>query len=243
MTLGMVNMARLELKDISKSYNKTVKALNGFSFEFTNGIYGILGPNGAGKSTLMNIITRNISSDEGDIYLDGEAAKTLGNKYISRIGYMPQQQSVFDNLTLLRFMYYMASLKGVKKKDADEQIKLLLERVDLWQVRNRKLGGFSGGMKQRALIGQALLGNPDIVILDEPTAGLDPMQRVSVRNLIKDMSEDKIIIVSTHVVSDIEPIAKEILVMKQGEIIADRVMGDESDTEESLEQMYMRLFG
>ncbi len=243
MTLGMMNMARLELKDISKSYNKTVKALNGFSFEFTNGIYGILGPNGAGKSTLMNIITRNISSDEGDIYLDGEAAKTLSNKYISRIGYMPQQQSVFDNLTLLRFMYYMASLKGVKKKDADEQIKLLLERVDLWQVRNRKLGGFSGGMKQRALIGQALLGNPDIVILDEPTAGLDPMQRVSVRNLIKDMAEDKIIMVSTHVVSDIEPIAKEILVMKQGEIIADRVMGDETDTEESLEQMYMRLFG
>lgn len=235
-------MATLELKNISKSY-KTVKALRGFSFEFTNGIYGILGPNGAGKSTLMNIITRNIKSDEGSISLDGEDAKKLKQQYISRIGYMPQQQSVFDNLTLLRFMYYIASLKGIKKNDANVQIKDLLERVDLWQVRNRKLGGFSGGMKQRALIGQALLGNPDIVILDEPTAGLDPMQRVAVRNLIKDMAEDKIIIVSTHVVSDIEPIAKEILVMKQGEIIADRVMGDNSATEEGLEDMYMRLFG
>ena len=235
-------MATLELKNISKSY-KTVKALRGFSFEFTNGIYGILGPNGAGKSTLMNIITRNIKSDEGSISLDGEDAKKLKQQYISRIGYMPQQQSVFDNLTLLRFMYYIASLKGIKKNDANAQIKDLLERVDLWQVRNRKLGGFSGGMKQRALIGQALLGNPDIVILDEPTAGLDPMQRVAVRNLIKDMAEDKIIIVSTHVVSDIEPIAKEILVMKQGEIIADRVMRDNSTTEEGLEDMYMSLFG
>ena len=188
-------------------------------------------------------MTKNIKSDEGTISLDGEDAKILKQKYISRIGYMPQQQSVFDNLTVLRFMYYMAALKGVKKRDADVQVKDLLEKVDLWQVRNRKLGGFSGGMKQRALIAQTLLGNPDIVILDEPTAGLDPMQRVAVRNLIKDMAEDKIIIVSTHVVSDIEPIAKEILVMKHGEIIAHRVLGDASTIGESLEEMYMRLFG
>ncbi len=235
-------MITLELRNISKSY-KAVKALDNFSFQFTNGIYGILGPNGAGKSTLMNIMTKNIKSDEGTISLDGEDAKILKQKYISRIGYMPQQQSVFDNLTVFRFMYYMAALKGVKKRDADVQVKDLLERVDLWQVRNRKLGGFSGGMKQRALIAQALLGNPDIVILDEPTAGLDPMQRVAVRNLIKDMAEDKIIIVSTHVVSDIEPIAKEILVMRHGKIIAHRVLGDASTIGESLEEMYMRLFG
>lgn len=235
-------MIRLELRDISKSY-KTVKALEGFNFEFTNGIYGLLGPNGAGKSTLMNIITQNIKSDEGDVLLDGENMLKLKQKYISRIGYMPQQQSVYDHLTLLRFMYYMASLKGVKKVDADVQIKALLERVELWDVRNRKLGGFSGGMKQRALISQALLGNPDIVILDEPTAGLDPMQRVAVRNLIKDMAEDKILIVSTHVVSDIEPIAKEIIVMKKGKIIANRNMHEASENGEGLEDMYMRLFG
>lgn len=235
-------MITLELRGISKSY-KTVKALDSFSFKFTNGIYGILGPNGAGKSTLMNIMTRNIKSDEGSIYLDGVDANMLKDKYISRIGYMPQQQAVFDNLTLLRFMYYMASLKGVKRVEADEQIRDLLDRVDLWSVKNRKLGGFSGGMKQRALIAQALLGNPDIVILDEPTAGLDPMQRVSVRNLIKDIAADKIILVSTHVVSDIEPIAKEILVMRQGKIIADKVMEDESEEGQGIEEMYMRLFG
>ncbi len=235
-------MITLELRGISKSY-KTVKALDSFSFKFTNGIYGILGPNGAGKSTLMNIMTRNIKSDEGSIYLDGVDANMLKDKYISRIGYMPQQQAVFDNLTLLRFMYYMASLKGVKRVEADEQIRDLLDRVDLWSVKNRKLGGFSGGMKQRALIAQALLGNPDIVILDEPTAGLDPMQRVSVRNLIKDIAADKIILVSTHVVSDIEPIAKEILVMRQGKIIADKVMEDESEDGQGIEEMYMRLFG
>ncbi|MBQ9701078.1 MAG: ATP-binding cassette domain-containing protein, partial [Lachnospiraceae bacterium] len=127
--------------------------------------------------------------------------------------------------------------------EADEQIRDLLDRVDLWSVKNRKLGGFSGGMKQRALIAQALLGNPDIVILDEPTAGLDPMQRVSVRNLIKDIAADKIILVSTHVVSDIEPIAKEILVMRQGKIIADKDMEDESEDGQGIEEMYMRLFG
>lgn len=234
-------MVKLELRNISKSY-KQVMALKSFSYEFTNGIYGILGPNGAGKSTLMNIITRNICSDEGEIFLDGENIKKLKNQYISRIGYMPQQQAVFDNLSLLRFMYYIAALKGIKKKDADIQIEDLLGRVDLWNDRNRKLGGFSGGMKQRALIAQALLGNPDIVILDEPTAGLDPMQRVAVRNLIKDMSENRIFIVSTHVVSDIESIAKQIIVMKKGEIIEDRDMADESKQEERIEEMYIRLF-
>ena len=235
-------MIKLELKNISKSY-KSVKALDDFSFEFTNGIYGLLGPNGAGKSTLMNIITQNIKSDDGEIHLDDENMHKLKQKYISRIGYMPQQQSVYDHLTLLRFMYYMASLKGVKRTDADVQIKELLEKVDLWEVRNRKLGGFSGGMKQRALISQALLGNPDIVILDEPTAGLDPMQRVAVRNLIKDMAKDKILIVSTHVVSDIEPIAKEIVVMRKGKIIANRDMTKVSENDEGIEAMYMRLFG
>lgn len=235
-------MVKLELCGISKAYKK-IRALKNFSYEFTNGIYGILGPNGAGKSTLMNIITRNISSDEGDIYLDGQDVKEIKNQYIGHIGYMPQQQAVFDNLTLIRFMYYIAALKGIKKRDAEIQIEDLLCRVELWNERNRKLGGFSGGMKQRALIAQALLGNPDIVILDEPTAGLDPMQRVAVRNLIKDMSDNRIFIISTHVVSDIETIAKQIIVMKNGEIIEDRDMSDELKYEESIEEMYIRLFG
>lgn len=233
-------MACLEVKELTKSY-KNVKALNKFSYRFTNGIYGILGPNGAGKSTLMNIITQNLKSDSGQILYNNADIRNTKREFIGRIGYMPQQQSVYKNLTLLRFMYYMAALKGINKNTAKEQIQSILERMDLWNVRNRLLGGFSGGMKQRALIAQALLGNPDIVILDEPTAGLDPMQRITVRKMISGLGRDRIVIISTHIVSDIEKLAKEVLVMDKGNVIMKHDMEDE--TEESLEDMYMRLFG
>ena len=234
-------MVKLELRSISKSY-KQVTAIKNFSYEFSNGVYGILGPNGAGKSTLMNIITRNINSDGGEMFFCGENVEKLKQHYIGHIGYMPQQQAIFDNFTLLRFMYYIAALKNVKKRKASVEIEELLSRVDLWNERNQKLGSFSGEMKQRALLAQALLGNPDIVILDEPTAGLDPMQRVAVRDIIKGMAKDKIFIVSTHVVSDIESIAKQIIVMKKGEIIEDRDMSGALKYSESLEEMYIRLF-
>lgn len=232
---------QLELIDITKFYRKKL-ALDHFSYKFDAGIYGLLGSNGAGKSTLMNIITQNLKCDEGRILLNGVEAGKLKQQYISHIGYMPQQQSLYENLTLMRFMYYIAALKGMKKKEASVQVEQLLRKVDMWEERSRYMGSFSGGMKQRVLIAQALLGNPDIIILDEPTAGLDPLQRLGVREMIKELAQDKIVIISTHVISDIEPIAKEILMMKQGKLLKKLSLKTDRLDGESLEDMYIRLF-
>lgn len=214
-------MPKLEVKGITKVYKKgAVKALDDFTVTLTPGVYGLLGPNGAGKSTLMNIITDNLNSDKGEVLYDGENIKKLGKNYRSVLGYMPQQQGLYDDFTLNRFLWYMAALKGLKKKEAKEKITSLLDTVNLTNAAHKKLGGFSGGMKQRALIAQALLNNPEILILDEPTAGLDPKERIRIRNFISEIAEDKIVLISTHVVSDIEFIAKEIILLKKGQLIS-----------------------
>lgn len=214
-------MPKLEIKSISKTYKKgTVKALDNFSVTLTSGVYGLLGPNGAGKSTLMNIITDNLNSDSGKVLYDGEDIKKLGKGYRSVLGYMPQQQGLYDDFTLNRFLWYMSALKGLKKKEAKEKITSLLETVNLTNSAHKKLGGFSGGMKQRVLIAQALLNDPKILILDEPTAGLDPKERIRIRNFVSEIAEDKIVLISTHVVSDIEFIAKEIVLLKQGKLVS-----------------------
>lgn len=210
----------LEIRELCKTYGKNGKrALDGVSAVLTPGVYAILGPNGAGKSTLMNIITDNLTQDSGQVLYDGEETAALGEKFRRVLGYMPQQQGIYDDFTAARFLWYMAALKGLTRREAKERIPALLKLVNLENAANRKLRGFSGGMKQRVLIAQALLNDPEVLILDEPTAGLDPKERIRIRNFISEIALDKIVLFATHVVSDIEYIAKEILLLKDGRIL------------------------
>lgn len=208
---------QLEIKNIHKNYGK-VQALKGVSMELNAGVYGLLGPNGAGKSTLIQIITGNLSASDGEICYDGKNIKKSEKNYKRLLGYVPQNQGIYDSFTAKQFLEYMAILKDVDKKNIPKQIDSILEVVSLTEVKDRKLGGFSGGMRQRILIGQALLGNPEIVILDEPTAGLDPKERIRIRNFISKIAENKIVLIATHVVSDVESIAKEIILLGNGVI-------------------------
>ena len=218
----------LQLEHLSKTYG-TVQALKDISYTFKPGIYGILGANGAGKSTMINLITDNVARDKGSaggsILYDGQDILKLGSRFRGIIGYMPQQQGFYEDFSPKAFLRYMAERKGIKGKNENgqtvkEQIDELLEVVNLTGVAYKKIGGFSGGMKQRVLLAQALLGDPDILILDEPTAGLDPKERIAIRNYIAELSRNKIILFATHVVSDIECIADYVLLLKKGEIIA-----------------------
>ena len=209
---------KLQLSELTKKYNDKL-ALDHITFSFTSGIYGLLGPNGAGKSTMMNLITDNISPTSGRILIDDRNIKDIDKEYRKLLGYMPQQQNFYPELTLLRFMYFIASLKGLNKHEAKLDIEYYLKMVNLYDVREKRIGTFSGGMRQRALIAQALIGNPKILILDEPTAGLDPKERIRIRNLISEVSRDKIVIIATHVVADVEFIAKEIIMLNSGVIL------------------------
>ncbi len=219
---------QLELKSLKKTYG-TVQALKGVNYTFESGIYGILGANGAGKSTMVNLITDNVDRDKengGQILYDGKEILDMGKHFRKLIGYMPQQQGFYEDFSPRAFLKYMAQIKGVHKENdkgqtVKQQIDELLEIVNLTTMANRKIGQFSGGMKQRVLLAQALLGNPQILILDEPTAGLDPKERIGIRNYIAKLSKDKIILFATHVVSDIECIADRVLLLKKGEIIAE----------------------
>lgn len=237
----------LKLEHISKEYKNTT-ALDDFSMTFPEGIYGLLGPNGAGKSTLMKLITRNIKPTAGEIYLDGTDIHTLKREYQRLIGYMPQQQAIYPFYTGRMFLAYMGLLKGVEKKVLNDEIEKYASKVNLLDVLDRKVGTYSGGMKQRLLIAQAFLGDSKIIIFDEPTAGLDPKERIHVRNLIHDNSAGKIILIATHVVQDIEDIASQIMLLKKGvliemaapEILTGRITDKENP---DLEDVYLSIFG
>ncbi len=208
----------LTIENLSKSYKKT-KALINFSAKFNPGIYCLLGPNGSGKSTLMNIITDNLKADSGTIKYNGTDIIKLGAKYREKIGFMPQHVGMYPAFTAIDFLSYVAVLKGVSKKDAKMQIDQLLEVVELSDVKNKQIKTFSGGMKQRLALAQALIGEPELIILDEPTAGLDPKQRIQMKNYLSNIALNKTIIIATHIISDVEYIAKEIILLKKGVII------------------------
>lgn len=215
---------KLEFKHVTKQYGEK-KALDDFSAVLTPGIYGLLGPNGAGKSTLMNLLTDNVKRTSGEIFYQGEEILKSGAKFRAKIGYMPQQQGMYEQFSGERFLYYIASLKGVKKNEAKQQIEKYLDLVGLKKDSKRKIGGYSGGMKQRLMFVAALLGEPEILILDEPTAGLDPEERIKIRNYVSELSGQRIVILATHVVSDIECIASKILLLYAGKLIAEDTPG------------------
>lgn len=218
-----VDILILSLDNINKSYGSN-HALNQFSVMLESGIYALLGPNGSGKSTLMNILTDNLKADSGEItYTDNtgitENVLDMGIRFREKLGFMPQYPGLYPNFTVERFMWYMAALKGIKKAEAKKQIPEILAAVELDDVPKRKIGALSGGMKQRLTLAQAVLGDPEILILDEPTAGLDPKQRIAIRNYISKIAFNKIVLIATHVVPDIEFIARDIIMLKKGVIV------------------------
>lgn len=208
----------LEFKKVTKKFDDFI-AIDDVSFHLTSGIYGLLGANGSGKTTLFRIITGLLKPNQGNIYFNHqELTKHNENEFRSILGFLPQDFSYYPNFTGWEFMLYIAALKGLHPKTAKKKCEELLDLVGLASEKNKKTRTYSGGMKQRLGIAQALINNPKILILDEPTVGLDPKERVRFRNLLSSLSKDKIIILSTHIVSDVEYIADEILILKHGKI-------------------------
>ncbi|MDV8114396.1 ABC transporter ATP-binding protein [Bacillus sp. BAU-SS-2023] len=208
----------LVLENINKSFKDKI-AVSDFNVTLNNGIYGLLGPNGAGKTSLMRIIADVSNATSGEVYLSGKSKSELGADYRSLLGYLPQDVGFYKTFTAQKFLEYVSTLKGLEKEYSKVKIDELLKFVNLEKDRNRKIGKFSGGMKQRLGIAQALLNDPEVLILDEPTAGLDPNERIRFKNLISEISKDKIVILSTHIVSDVEFISNEIIIMKEGKLV------------------------
>lgn len=208
----------LSIDRLTKHYGRKI-AVDCVSAVLKPGVYGLLGENGAGKTTLMRMLCAILESTSGEVFLDGREVTAMGADYRDLLGYLPQDFGYYPNYTAMEFLLYVAALKGIPKKIAKERAKELLEVVGLSNLTSKKVKTFSGGMKQRVGIAQVLLNNPEIVILDEPTAGLDPKERVHFRNLLSDYAGDKIVILSTHIVSDIEAIADEVLLMKKGKFV------------------------
>lgn len=242
----MIRLSKLTKKYKNRGQEKI--ALNGVTLSLDVGIHALLGPNGAGKSTMMKLITCNIKADEGRITWNdnGEerAIEEMGANYRALLGYAPQQQGLYESFSGYRFLQYMAVLKNIPKNQIDGEIKRVAKCVNLSGVLKNRIGSYSGGMKQRLLVAQALLGNPKLLIFDEPTVGLDPNERVRIREYIHAMSKEKIVLIATHIVSDVEAIADDVIIMKQGEIVEKATKEElcQKYQTDNLENVYMKLF-
>lgn len=213
-------MNTLQIKNLSKTYANSVKALGDLSLEIGNGMFGLLGPNGAGKSTLMKTIAGLQPADSGVIIFNGQ--NILENPLFikKQLGYLPQDFGVYPKLSAYQLMEHLAVLKGIAKNGRKEQIPALLQKVNLYEQRKREVHSFSGGMRQRFGIAQALLGNPKIIIVDEPTAGLDPEERNRFNNLLSEIGEQIIVILSTHIVEDVRSLCSQMAIINKGRLIA-----------------------
>lgn len=209
----------LKITNLTKQF-ADVKAVDDISCTLGTGVYGLLGVNGAGKTTLMRMLTTLVTPTSGAITWDGRDIFAMEGEYRRLLGYLPQDFGFYPDFSVYDYLMYIASLKGLRPSVAKQRTKILLQQVGLWKARCKKMKTLSGGMKRRAGIAQAMLNDPKILILDEPTAGLDPSERIRFRNLISELSEDRIVLLSTHIVSDIEYIANEIMLMKDGRIAA-----------------------
>lgn len=210
-------MMVLELEGVTKKYGSRC-ALEHFSMIFEEGLYGLLGVNGSGKSTLFRLITESISRDEGRIMLNGEDIRKKGSAFRKLLGYMPQDQGYYEHMSIVTFLHYIAEMKGIHKKYAAHSIDKLLNELNLIDRKHDKMKTLSGGMRQRVMLAQALLGEPQILLLDEPTAGLDPEERIRIRNYITSVSTGRIVILATHIVSDVDSIADKVVILKDGKI-------------------------
>ena len=223
---------------------KAKQALAGVSLSLGPGLYGLLGPNGAGKSTLIHIITGTLAADSGRVLWDGRPARGMAFRRV--LGYMPQQQGLYDSYTGRRFLAYMAALKEIRRADTDAEVDRVAAAVNLTGELGKRLSAYSGGMKQRLLLGSALLGDPKLLILDEPTAGLDPKERVRLRELLAAMAAERIILVATHVVSDVETVATRVILLRAGQIVDAAPVPDLIEKYapgRGLEDVYLQVFG
>ena len=208
----------LRIENLTKQYGANL-AVNNLSLTLSTGVYGLLGANGAGKTTLMRLLCDILPPTSGQIFYDSQNIRESGDRYRNVLGYLPQDFGYYPDFTAFKFLMYMSAVKGLSRGFAKERSLELLDEVGLLQVKDKKIKTFSGGMKQRLGIAQAMLNDPRVLILDEPTAGLDPKERVRFRNLISTFSRNKIVLLSTHIVSDVEYIAGDILVMKKGQLL------------------------
>lgn len=226
----------LKVDRLTKQYKNKI-AVDGISLRLTPGIYGLLGANGAGKTTLMRMLCGILAPTRGSVALDGLDAST--EEYRDQLGYLPQDFGYYPNFTGWDFLMYLAALKGLEKKKARMKCRELMDLVSLQEMGKKKIKTYSGGMKQRLGIAQALLNDPKLLVLDEPTAGLDPKERIRFRKLIEQLSRDTIVLLSTHIVSDVEQVADTILIMKEGRLVFEK---SRTEITEALERLYMKVF-